>query len=372
MTPKIGRNDLCWCGSGKKYKKCHIDRKDQTPVRPWEVDAHFRKRTEKGKCLHVGATVGTICGKPAIGSHTVIRKMLKQIARKGHVYHEGASIQDLDKTGGKMLVKQIGINDASVLPIFCEEHDSGAFAPLEQVPFTGSQEQCALLAYRALCHELTKKQLSLNSLPVLKGFDRGKELPQQAMIQTMLTALEGAYRASARDAEAHKLQFDFMLLSRDYTDLRGYVVTFDQIPEILCAGGIFPECDFAGRQLQHLGDLSKKMDEITFSLIATDKGGAFVFAWHDSSETFCRPLAASLDALTDDELPHAVVRFVSEFCENRYFKPDWWDAVDSKTKHVLTSRFQTAVASDKLRAVNCLTDDGVRAVSWQVTGRTWV
>ena len=22
-TPKIGRNDLCPCGSGKKYKKCH-------------------------------------------------------------------------------------------------------------------------------------------------------------------------------------------------------------------------------------------------------------------------------------------------------------------------------------------------------------
>lgn len=22
---KLGRNDICWCGSGKKYKKCHID-----------------------------------------------------------------------------------------------------------------------------------------------------------------------------------------------------------------------------------------------------------------------------------------------------------------------------------------------------------
>ena len=22
---KPGRNDPCWCGSGKKYKKCHID-----------------------------------------------------------------------------------------------------------------------------------------------------------------------------------------------------------------------------------------------------------------------------------------------------------------------------------------------------------
>ena len=21
----LGRNDPCWCGSGKKYKKCHLD-----------------------------------------------------------------------------------------------------------------------------------------------------------------------------------------------------------------------------------------------------------------------------------------------------------------------------------------------------------
>ena len=21
--PELGRNDACWCGSGKKYKKCH-------------------------------------------------------------------------------------------------------------------------------------------------------------------------------------------------------------------------------------------------------------------------------------------------------------------------------------------------------------
>jgi hypothetical protein len=26
--PKVGRNDPCWCGSGKKYKQCHL-REDQ-------------------------------------------------------------------------------------------------------------------------------------------------------------------------------------------------------------------------------------------------------------------------------------------------------------------------------------------------------
>ena len=23
--PKLGRNDPCWCGSGKKYKRCHME-----------------------------------------------------------------------------------------------------------------------------------------------------------------------------------------------------------------------------------------------------------------------------------------------------------------------------------------------------------
>lgn len=24
-SKSLGRNDLCWCGSGKKYKKCHLE-----------------------------------------------------------------------------------------------------------------------------------------------------------------------------------------------------------------------------------------------------------------------------------------------------------------------------------------------------------
>jgi hypothetical protein len=29
-TPSIGRNDPCWCGSGKKYKKCHLGKDAST------------------------------------------------------------------------------------------------------------------------------------------------------------------------------------------------------------------------------------------------------------------------------------------------------------------------------------------------------
>lgn len=23
---ELGRNDVCWCGSGKKYKRCHLEK----------------------------------------------------------------------------------------------------------------------------------------------------------------------------------------------------------------------------------------------------------------------------------------------------------------------------------------------------------
>jgi hypothetical protein len=68
--------------------------------------------------------------------------MLNRIARNGHVYHQWATMQDLQKSQDKSQIKLIGLNDASVLPIFCEPHDSGVFSPLEQAPFTGSKEQC--------------------------------------------------------------------------------------------------------------------------------------------------------------------------------------------------------------------------------------
>ena len=27
--PVLGRNDLCWCGSGRKYKACHLSTDDR-------------------------------------------------------------------------------------------------------------------------------------------------------------------------------------------------------------------------------------------------------------------------------------------------------------------------------------------------------
>jgi hypothetical protein len=36
-TKKIGKNDYCGCGSGRKYKKCCIDIKEEEERSSWEV-----------------------------------------------------------------------------------------------------------------------------------------------------------------------------------------------------------------------------------------------------------------------------------------------------------------------------------------------
>ena len=36
---KPGRNEVCWCGSGKKYKKCHIDFDEK--IEEFESQGHF-------------------------------------------------------------------------------------------------------------------------------------------------------------------------------------------------------------------------------------------------------------------------------------------------------------------------------------------
>ena len=45
VAVELGRNDLCWCGSGKKYKKCHLptDSAEQREARFAEMTAKNAK-----------------------------------------------------------------------------------------------------------------------------------------------------------------------------------------------------------------------------------------------------------------------------------------------------------------------------------------
>ena len=131
-------------------------------------------------------------------------------------------MQDLAKKQGRLSVKSIGVNDASVLRVFCRPHDSDAFTRLEQEPFVGSQVQCFLLAYRSICHEFFRKRRALRATTAMKDFDRGKSLPQQVYMQSAFEARGFGCHLGMRDMMEHKQRFDSMQSGKNYSDIRGF------------------------------------------------------------------------------------------------------------------------------------------------------
>jgi hypothetical protein len=180
---KIGRNDPCWCGSGKKYKKCHLNREDEEPIQPWQLDKGLKRVLAARQCLAPDPWKQDC--SPQIGrAHTVPRSgSLAKIARDGHVYSFRFSVQGLLKASGALRPELVGINQASTFTGFCSEHDRAIFAPLETMPFTATPEQCFLLCYRAVAREIFTKQAGASMAHQYgRVMDRGKPVAVQHLL----------------------------------------------------------------------------------------------------------------------------------------------------------------------------------------------
>lgn len=365
---KIGRNDTCWCGSGKKYKKCHLGRESEPEPTKQEVITKFRKPLSKEYCLHPSASTAS-CKGDIVKAHTIQRNGgLSKIAENGHVLNLTVDFKTPPANPTLLVPKPTGVRLASTFTGFCNLHDTKTFEPIEKFPFQATEEHTFLLGYRALCRELFGKRAQHELLPFKKSLDRGRPITEQVSLQHYLKRYGAGVEAGLRDAEYHKAIYDKVLLSGDYSDAQYYVVFFSNTPDIMCSAAKFPTHDFNGNLLQDLGQLSKTLDQITFSIIATDTGGAAVFNWVGHSDP-CERLVRSLDSLSDDDIPHAIVRFAFEYFENVYFSPTWWEGLEGEAKKKLQLRTSMAVDVNIARDRDCLVDDGLKPVSWGVESR---
>lgn len=95
---------------------------------------------------------------------------------------------------------------------------------------------------------------------------------------------------------------------------------------------------------------------------------AIVFSWLGKSEAAER-FVKSLHALSDHELPHAIVRFSFEYFENIFVSPVWWEGLSNSTQQILLQRQRAGLPSSPERTARCLVDDGLRVVNWSIASR---
>lgn len=363
----LGRNDLCWCGSGIKYKRCHLNRERQPPASPWELAKRQSTLFQRKVCMHPQAGSSS-CSAKVIRAHSVSRAAsLKPIARDGHVYQVHASLDTLIRTGGKLDVQKVGINQASTFYGFCALHDSHTFAPLEVQPFTATDEQIFLLVYRPLTKELYLKEAAVESLDILRETDKGKSLDDQFSAQSLVFMFGLGSQAALARLKETKVGLDKELTSGDYTHVRSCVIYFDVTPDIVCSGVLQPEWDFQGNRLQDIGDLTLDLDWVSLSILPTLSGGAAVFAWHQNQGKHTQQFVESLLKIPHHRIADAVVRLCFEGFENIFMAPAWWEGLSDLQKKKLKQRAMSGLPSTGTTQRD-LMDDGERYVAWNISG----
>jgi hypothetical protein len=133
---------------------------------------------------------------------------------------------------------------------------------------------------------------------------------------------------------------------------------------------LLPEVDFLGNVLQTFGDAQLHLDLLGFSILPTETGGAFVFSWL-GDQPACDALVKSLDRISADQLPSALTRFTFEFFENVALSPSWWEGLTSDARDSLNRRFVSGAIPFQERQSGCLLPDGIEAVQWKVTRKSY-
>ncbi|WP_449124086.1 SEC-C domain-containing protein [Pseudomonas viridiflava] len=335
---KYGRNEQCFCGSGKKYKHCHLGREQESRVNPWDVSAAVRKDFSVKLCSAPDAMLGDCSGK-IVSAHTVPKSgSLNKIARKGHVLAFIPSFENLNKHNGMLYPELIGVGKASTFSGFCSVHDDGLFAPVEKEAFTGSQEQCFLLAYRAYAREIYTKRAAAETAKLHKDLDRGRSQDMQMSIQMFSFTHGLGLDAALRDINHHKPRFEAPLLNDDYSSVRSYIIEIDGPPPVMCSGSFAPEYDFDGAQLQDMVDITLTPHMLSVTSFFGGESGQIVFTWLPEDDPVCIPVIESMERIGDNDLSSRIVAFLFETFENVHISPDWWDAIGQKAQTALVNR----------------------------------
>lgn len=289
--------------------------------------AAMKRQDNKGRCLHFEDDVR--CNE-IISAHSIQKKgQLHSIAESGHVYRLNADLSTLIENGGKPQLKKVGLNRASTFPGMCKYHDNKLFAPIDDRKLSFDLEQIGLYAYRSICREYFVKENASITSAKMSGHPG---LSAQGLMALQICAY--GQSLGFERLKRHKHIYDAALASGAFTGFKFMSFESTSRCSVQASGLLFPDFDFQGGLLQDLALFKEPMDLLTFFTAPTEKGWAFVFAWHESSDRACGQLMYSLAKSGGEgaQLPDILLRFCLMCCENHAIRISWWDGLPFSEK----------------------------------------
>ncbi len=318
MKQHIGRNDPCPCGSGKKYKKCCVNKADNPLFSEINnlpmIYKDLRKSARIKTCIYPDHT---LCSEKIVGAHSIQNnKILTKISDCGKVYMP-CPRNDLSF----QLQKEYGRKEASVFTGFCAYHDKTVFQPIEDHDFVGTQEQVFLFIYRAFALEYHKKREAVRM--------EQQFFSQKPSIISMNDRVDGktGFEMAVNDFEEEKRIFDDALLNRKYDVLTSLVWTFDGFSNFAASGGEAPARDYENNLIQDLMNPSVPARHIFLSVFPENDKTYAIIAWLKQYDSLFSSIKERLMKTSDNEKRNYINNTIPIIAENICIKPSAWNAL---------------------------------------------
>ena len=363
---KIGRNEECWCGSGKKFKHCHYGRENETPISKGEAIGHLQKSSSRKRC-YVPDNLKHECSKRIINAHTVSKSgSLKEIAdESNHVLGLKISLPSIIKNKGKLIPEKIGINQASTFKGFCSTHDKTLFACIEDRKFIGDDEQCLALMYRSIAKELYAKEGGLNTSEFIKCGDKGKHSFEQMQIQKFATNVQLSIKIAIKELSELKSELDDQLLGVATGNLNHLIIESLLPMPVAVSSIVSPITDFDGNLIQDLSDLTVASEQLIFNSFSSDGKGYVVFSWSKKSYKVLA-FINSLLVIEQNKVFSALIRFFFGVAENTFISPSWWKSLTAQQKAKIEKLIMSGVNPMDFDPSSLLVDDGIEFSGWKI------
>lgn len=344
LTPSqsMGRNEVCWCRSGRKWKKCHALRESQAPLPTPVLRSKFHGEAKlTGKCFHPDAPTG--CSGDAIRAHTIQKRSgLQEISEKGHVL----SGRNADPRREREDLELIGVNSASTFRGFCSFHDTVTFREAE-ISKAPTKVGAFLLSYRALCFEIYMKQVAIPTLEFIKdNIDAGRPFEEQAEMQQLLYGSLFSIQVGFEEHSKLKVTWDAAFRAKDYTNFQWAFARFETSLPIVTSGVFFPERDFTGRSLQPITAPVGSLALLGFNVIPIAGQTSIIFGWLDCKHQNTK-FVESFYKISNEFLASAVVQFCFDTSDNIFVKPSWWKNLPKIPKKYLLWNLRNSTPGDK-------------------------
>ncbi|WP_319759553.1 SEC-C domain-containing protein [Maridesulfovibrio sp.] len=360
MAKKIGRNEPCWCGSGKKYKKCHLDRDKREKIKPHDANKNFMNKFNRKICMHPDAPKG--CSKKIINSHTISKCHLSTISRNGKIYfYNRTNIFEMEKNKGIIKPTLVGTSQASVFFGFCSTHDKELFSPIENQQFQPIIEHAIIAGFRAFCIQLYGKENTVNLFDELE-LDRGRTKREQLAMQEIIQAHKIAAQQDVDQLQEDKTLFHSAITSQKTDDFSYFCIEFKQAPKLMVTGYFTIGTDFNGKKI-HKTSAPVMVKDIAQEKLKAIKSGPripmtaamylssqdrhySVFCWPKKDSPTFNPIMESLYKIPKNQITDALIYTALVHCENVVLSPDWWETLSVDKQDKLNSLAQPTVNSE--------------------------